>query len=185
MDIRTQCKNCGVDFDRLNYQGPKPQFCSRKCGANFHNSRKDRMEPNVHFNCEICGKEVHKYLTPSRQKEWPGRFCSRTCAGIWRQKEDHPRWRGGRHQDKDGYWYVLRPDHPQSNAKGAIFEHRLVMEEHLGRFLTAEEVVHHENDDPSDNRLENLRLFPNQAEHKRYHEQFRERNSDGTFTQRG
>ncbi len=46
---------------------------------------------------------------------------------------------------------------------------RAVMEGHLRRALSPGEVVHHENEDPTDDRIENLRLFPSQAEHQRHH----------------
>lgn len=136
------------------------------------------------FACEVCGSVREKYVEPSRQLRWPPRFCDRTCAGKWRTGGNHPRWSGGRYRDRDGYVYVLRPDHPHANKDGAVFEHRLVMEEHIGRFLDPEEVVHHKNEDCGDNRIENLRLFANQAEHKRHHDATRERRADGTYAPR-
>lgn len=79
-------------------------------------------------------------------------------------------WRGGRvrggHQNR--YWKVWQPEHSAADPNGYVLEHRLVMEAHLGRRLTTDEVVHHLNEDPSDNRVENLAVM-SQTEHARLH----------------
>ncbi len=94
----------------------------------------------------------------------PARRLDRTGNG-------NANWRGGRIRGgTDGrYWMRHVPSHPAANPLGYVLEHRLVMEAHLGRYLTAEEVVHHRNGDPGDNRLANLELLSSQAEHVRLH----------------
>ena len=78
-------------------------------------------------------------------------------------------WRGGIQRDSAGYILIYSPAHPFRNSRNCVFEHRLVMEKHLGRYLTPEEVVHHENEIKDDNRIENLRLFSGVGKHNKYH----------------
>jgi hypothetical protein len=60
---------------------------------------------------------------------------------------------------KEGYRLLRRPDHPRANVNGFVPEHRLVMEELLGRYLEPSETVHHRNGERADNRPENLELW--------------------------
>lgn len=57
--------------------------------------------------------------------------------------EKHRDWKGGRSTDKSRYILVRQPDPPYANSGGYMREHRLVMEQQLGRCLTQEEMVHH------------------------------------------
>jgi len=47
----------------------------------------------------------------------------------------------------------------RNQAHKLTTEHRYVMEQHLGRKLSYEEVVHHINGDRKDNRIENLQVM--------------------------
>lgn len=54
---------------------------------------------------------------------------------------------------------LYRPTHPASTRAGYIYEHRLVVEQRIGRHLLPDENIHHLNGDRSDNRSENLELW--------------------------
>jgi hypothetical protein len=69
----------------------------------------------------------------------------------------------------NGYIKIHCPEHPLADDKGYVLEHRLVMEAHLGRTLLPTEVVHHINGDKEDNRIENLMLFSDTADHTAHH----------------
>lgn len=59
----------------------------------------------------------------------------------------------------DGYVAIYYPDYPSSNKNGYVMEHVYVMEQHIGRLLNEDEVVHHKNHIRSDNDINNLQLM--------------------------
>lgn len=69
---------------------------------------------------------------------------------------------------KGDYTYAIVPSHPNATIRGYVFEHRVVIENNIGRLLTALEVVHHLNGNKKDNRVENLEVL-DCAEHSRLH----------------
>ena len=71
-----------------------------------------------------------------------------------------------RRVDRHNYKCVYMPDHPNCRAHGRVYEHRVVAEQMIGRFLTDNEVVHHINGKRNDNRPENLQVM-SKKEHER------------------
>jgi hypothetical protein len=92
------------------------------------------------------------------------KYCCNQCHWLARKGkrlENHPHYKGGRIKEGDGYIAlrvngVYRP------------EHRYLMEQHLKRTLSPDEVVHHINHVKDDNRIENLQVMT-RSEHARLH----------------
>lgn len=136
----------------------------------------------VLVKCATCDKERNVVWAKFNK----GSVDCFKCACIKRAKimnKKHPRgkgekchnWKGGRIIDKDGYICIYKPEHPYANQGGKkyVFEHRLIVEEHLKRILEPQECVHHINGKIDDNRLENLYLFEDNIKHLNFHNRLR------------
>ena len=147
------CEFCGIEFNKppSAIKKTKQNFCSRRC---FGNSSRNKIE----FDCLNCGK--HDSYNPSQDKYYKGngKYCSKKCRYAYYKKnpESVPNFKGG-HIDSAGYRRI----------RGQR-EHRLVMEEHLGRKLAESEHVHHIDGNKSNNSLINLVIIPN-SEHMKIH----------------
>jgi hypothetical protein len=96
------------------------------------------------------------------------------------------KWAGGKLLTSHGYVALRVPvDHPHAWGPPGLhdfryaYEHVLVMVAHLGRPLRDNELVHHKNEDKTDNRLDNLELTV--SEHAREHSERRGRDDLGRF----
>jgi len=67
-----------------------------------------------------------------------------------------------------GYIYIRIPEHPMATSTGYVYEHRVVMENKLGRLLKSTEVVHHIDGNRRNNAIDNLELLT-ADEHARVH----------------
>jgi hypothetical protein len=77
----------------------------------------------------------------------------------FRRPRKKERWVG-----REGYALVQAPyGHPRARQDGSILEHRLVMEQALGRFLEEWEIVHHKDGNRANNIWENLELLDGRA----------------------
>jgi HNH endonuclease len=69
---------------------------------------------------------------------------------------------------KGDYNYCVVDNHPSAISYGYVLHHRVIMENHLGRLLRKDEIVHHINENKLDNRIENLQLLTS-SEHATLH----------------
>ena len=121
-------------------------------------------------NQKLTHREAAKRLGVSQS--CVGETCRRN--GLQTQRTGprngplHPEWKGGRVL-VSGYWYIWTGrEHPMATKQGYVAEHRLAMAEKIGRPLKRQEVVHHIDGDPNNNRIDNLMLFRTNAEHLRH-----------------
>lgn len=116
------------------------------------------MKHGAHLACRFCGKTY--YVKPYRSNT--AKYCSRSCLA----KVHLPQFAEFRFKPTG------LPPHRYRAIKTAdgryVREHRLVMEQKLGRKLTRDEHVHHLNGNGLDNRPENLIVISN-AEHQKIH----------------
>lgn len=80
----------------------------------------------------------------------------------------HWNYKGGFYINSAGYKLVLMPNHKRADLKGYVYEHYIVAEKIMGREITGVENIHHINHKRSDNRPQNLMIFPSCREHSKY-----------------
>lgn len=112
------------------------------------------------INCEYCKKSFYIPKGLIGAKRWCSRNCyvksTKTRPEISGEKSYQ--WKGGTRKHSAGYIRCIARNHPFAMDKKYVFQHRLVMEKHLGRYLRPEEKIHHRNGLKDDNRLENLEI---------------------------
>lgn len=190
--IKLNCKNCGKEFwihncrkDTARYcsykcywerpsklwkkclickkefkgNSKESKLCSRKCCKKYQqlNPNKGTFKKGQHPSPETEFKKGQKHTS-----EW------KQYMGKLNKGKRNYFWKGGRIK-QSGYIYLYSPDHPYRSKKNYVAEHRLVVEKHIKRYLLRKETIHHINEIKTDNRIENLYIFPNIESHSSYH----------------
>ena len=146
------CKTCGKEF--MYNKNKSQKYCSHKCYSISLIKENFCMDCGVNIKlyrkrCKIChSKFFKKHNAKISKKRWLNhKYCYHT----------------------NGYIMIKVVNHPHANKRGYIYEHKLVMEENLGRYLAPTEVVHHKDGNKQNNVISNLRLYKTTNEHTTYH----------------
>lgn len=122
------------------------------------------------FVCKQCGK-----VFEARRKSQD--FCSRSCKHSSQCGESHWNWKGGATLTPQGYVRVAGG----RAADRTVLDHRLVVEKALGHPLPLEAVVHHWDDDGTNNEPSNLVICHDQAYHMLLHARKRRLEDTGSL----
>jgi hypothetical protein len=182
------CLVCGTRFSLPLCHARRTgvgKFCSMSCQTKHNKSLKKFRERT----CVICGEIFYPRISQIRSGQ--GETCSVECRslnqsgeknGFWGKKhskesiqkaiktrtnngtflsgEEHHSWKGG-YVSGDGYKVI-------QVSKKTMLEHRHIMEKHLGRKLSCEEIVHHLDCDTLNNAIGNL-IVVTRSEHASIH----------------
>jgi len=117
-----------------------------------------------HKNAGKVAKELKKFRSSVlRVLKQEGVYIKPSGKG-----EGHSQWKGGR-GIKSGYWTVYNPNHPRALNIGRVWEHLLVAEKKLGRYITKSEPIHHIDFDRLNNDPDNLYVCRDTQEHMKIH----------------
>ena len=190
--VKKTCPICGTEFSVPLYRKDIAKYCSVGC-------QRKSLHAQANVVCTNCGNPFH--MKKSRQNRFSrnmGYFCSRECLTAYRKVwfcgennhqfglkgEKNSSFKGSltlRKNNRLTETEVYAPERIDSNGRGRVTQHRLLVEENWALFpseafevINGQHVlrkgyeVHHKDFNHSNNDLSNLEVLT-KSEHRTIH----------------
>lgn len=158
-DPRNLCRTCKKDIPS-KWSGNRPRYyCNMSCRNIDYKTFTGNKSPSFGM----------KHSEETKNKIRIKKIGIRCSPDTEFKKGIVPSTFRGFYKHSAGYRLIFKPEHPNCTKSGYVFEHRLIMENKIGRLLNEQEVVHHINGIKDDNNIDNLKLFRDGASHIKYH----------------
>ena len=167
----TDCLQCGKEIEIVDANSKYKKFCNRTCSGTYNSSRR-KVNPEWFDSirkekpCKICGS----VLSLEIRKNSHTKFCSDQCKekSLKSQRKREKAIKAEFPFENMEYYTLVskkngRTSVSLSHINGSHSKHisyaRYLMSVHLGRILEESEHVDHINNDPLDDRIENLQIL--------------------------
>jgi DNA-binding transcriptional regulator LsrR (DeoR family) len=162
------CRECGTKFiARIRNDRDPQQFCSQQCWGQYRMKESRKRVP------QLIELYVHQGMSSHQIAQQTGMHASLILrflneAGV--ETRDAGAYVKKAIRIKSGYRVVDAHGHPRAFDDHKVYEHTLVAERLIGRYLLKDEFVHHVDLDKQNNSENNL-IVLNASEHMTHHRQ--------------
>jgi len=115
------------------------------------------ISKELNISWVVISKYLEKYGIQKRSK-------SEQQSGV-----NSSNWKGGKRITTHGYIEVYCPNHPHASKRKTVYEHQLIAEQKIGRYLKPGEVVHHIDLNKHNNSPNNIIVLTN-SQHTKLHD---------------
>jgi hypothetical protein len=161
------CSNCKREVNRFKTSG---KLCNNCYGKERMRKFQESI-PKIPCKCG-CGELIPSINTKGQPAMFKNTHHVRDpryfVPLVPKRGAEHPRWKGGRVDNGQGYWMIWKPEYYSADKRGYVLEHVYVYETFHKCCMLEWGVVHHKNQDKKANDITNLQGMT-RAQHKQIH----------------